>query len=156
MRSVVRYKRVLVATDLSVPGNAAIPHAFALLGAGGGTVIACHVLEAFELPNPLYAHYSPIKMPTPVERRRICKALEVKMREVVAAHTPSGRFKVACRVVESRRAIDDAILLAARSTRADALVIATHGHSLIGRILLGSTAERLIRKARMPVLIVRA
>ena len=45
---------VLAPTDLSEIGNAAIPHAYALLRATGGVVELCHVHE-HGLPNPAYA-----------------------------------------------------------------------------------------------------
>ena len=40
--------------------------------------------------------------------------------------------------------------------RADLVVIASHGHSVLQRVLLGSVAEGVIRRARTPVLIVKS
>lgn len=48
------------------------------------------------------------------------------------------------------------IATAAREQAADLLVIATHGHTGWQRVLLGSTAERVVRHAPCPVLIVPA
>ena len=39
--------------------------------------------------------------------------------------------------------------------RIDLIVIATHGHSGVEHILFGSTAEKVVRKAPCPVLVVR-
>lgn len=50
----------------------------------------------------------------------------------------------------------DRILRAARSTRADLIVLGTHGRTGLGRILLGSVAARVVTLARCPVLTVRA
>ena len=44
----------------------------------------------------------------------------------------------------------------AAETRADAIVIGTHGYTGMAHVLLGSTAERVIRKAPCPVVTVRA
>jgi Universal stress protein family len=38
---------------------------------------------------------------------------------------------------------------------ADLIVIATHGYTGAKRVLLGSTAERVVRHAQCPVLVVR-
>jgi nucleotide-binding universal stress UspA family protein len=38
----------------------------------------------------------------------------------------------------------------------DLIIIATHGHSGVEHILFGSTAEKVVRKAACPVLVVRA
>jgi nucleotide-binding universal stress UspA family protein len=49
----------------------------------------------------------------------------------------------------------DAILQAARTVRADLIVIGTHGRRGLSRILLGSVAEDVLRRAPCPVLAVR-
>lgn len=48
------------------------------------------------------------------------------------------------------------ILAAAREWRADLLVLGTHGRSGLARMLIGSTAEGVLRHATCPVLIVPA
>jgi nucleotide-binding universal stress UspA family protein len=50
----------------------------------------------------------------------------------------------------------DRILRAARSTRADLIVLGTHSRTGLGRVLLGSVAARVVALARCPVLTVRA
>jgi nucleotide-binding universal stress UspA family protein len=47
------------------------------------------------------------------------------------------------------------IVDAARSLKIDLIIVPTRGHSGLKRILLGSTAERLVRHAPCPVLVVR-
>jgi nucleotide-binding universal stress UspA family protein len=49
----------------------------------------------------------------------------------------------------------DAILQAARAVRADLIVIGTHGRRGVTRVLLGSVAEDVLRRAPCPVLAVR-
>ena len=48
------------------------------------------------------------------------------------------------------------ILDEARKWRADLIVMGTHGRRGINRMLLGSDAERVLRSAPVPVLLVRA
>ena len=50
----------------------------------------------------------------------------------------------------------DRIVRAARSTRADLVVLGTHGRTGLGRVFLGSVAARVVTLAPCPVLTVRA
>jgi nucleotide-binding universal stress UspA family protein len=44
---------------------------------------------------------------------------------------------------------------AARESDADLIIVATHGHTGLAHVLLGSVAERVVRHAPCPVLVVR-
>jgi nucleotide-binding universal stress UspA family protein len=46
------------------------------------------------------------------------------------------------------------LLAFARGKGAELLVVGTHGHSFVGRLLMGSVSTRLIRSAQVPVLVV--
>jgi nucleotide-binding universal stress UspA family protein len=50
----------------------------------------------------------------------------------------------------------DAILDLATAHRADLIVMSTHGRSGLGRWVLGSVADRVLRGATLAVLLVRA
>ncbi|MBN1492493.1 MAG: universal stress protein, partial [Phycisphaerae bacterium] len=43
----------------------------------------------------------------------------------------------------------------AREQKADLIVIATHGRSGLKQVLIGGTAEKVVRKAPCPVLTIR-
>ncbi|MGH7932657.1 MAG: universal stress protein [Candidatus Binataceae bacterium] len=49
----------------------------------------------------------------------------------------------------------DVILMAERKLQADLIVMATHGRRGLTRLVLGSTAERIVRESTVPVLTVR-
>jgi len=51
--------------------------------------------------------------------------------------------------------VADQILAAAREWEADVIVIGTHGRSGVSRLVLGSTAESVVRHAPCPVLVIR-
>jgi hypothetical protein len=59
------------------------------------------------------------------------------------------------RRVEEGDAVE-AILRVAQEVRADLLVMGTHGRTGLGRLLMGSVAEQVVRKAACPVLTVKA
>jgi nucleotide-binding universal stress UspA family protein len=51
---------------------------------------------------------------------------------------------------------DDIILKCAAETRADLIVLGTHGRTGFGKVMLGSVCERVLGKTTCPVLVVRA
>jgi nucleotide-binding universal stress UspA family protein len=71
----------------------------------------------------------------------------------------AGRFRSAGLPVSRRTVLGDAaaeILDCARPSGVDLIAMATHGRSGFSRWLLGSVAERVLRHAEVPVLLVRA
>jgi len=56
--------------------------------------------------------------------------------------------------IESGNAVE-VILAKLRAGNADIVVMGSHGHSGIARLMMGSVAENVVREARVPVLIVR-
>jgi nucleotide-binding universal stress UspA family protein len=52
--------------------------------------------------------------------------------------------------------VSDLVVEQAVKWRADLIVIGTHGRRGVGRLLLGSDAEQIVRTAPVPVLLVRA
>ena len=82
---------------------------------------------------------------TLVQRAR--SALE----ETAAKLALSGKVSTAV----ARGRASEEIVRTARETKASLIVIGTHGHTGISHVLLGSTAERVVRKAPCPVLTLR-
>jgi nucleotide-binding universal stress UspA family protein len=151
-----RYRKLLVTTDLSPLGNAAVPHAYAILGERGGTVILCHVTEVHGPPNPLYAHYSPWSALSGQERAELRQTLLRSLEALVPEQArKAGVVTTEVRVVETPLLVHEAICQEARELDVDLIVMASHGHSGIVRLLLGSVAQHVLRLADCPVLIVR-
>jgi nucleotide-binding universal stress UspA family protein len=146
--------RVLVPTDFSELSLAAVPFAYALV-ARAGCVHLLHVVEVSGQPNPLYAHYRPGRTPTSEERA----AQEAALRERLAALAPAAarakRVSTEIELVESTT-VAECIEETARRRRVDAICMASHGRSGVGRALFGSVAEAVLRGSGRPVLIVPA
>jgi nucleotide-binding universal stress UspA family protein len=66
-----------------------------------------------------------------------------------------GRVVTEVRVVETQAPVAEAICQEAKVLGVDIIVIASHGHSGVARLFLGSVAEHVLRLADRPVLIVR-
>ncbi len=52
--------------------------------------------------------------------------------------------------------VPDGIVAEARSHGVDAIVIGSHGRTGLRHALLGSTAEKVVRKAPCPVLVIKS
>jgi nucleotide-binding universal stress UspA family protein len=144
------FRTLLVSTDFSDYGDAAIAQAFRLAKDYGARVVLLHVLDARPPVNPLYAHYYPI--PTPEQNRQA----EAKAAEELRARIPvelRDSNRVETLVTQGSPAPE--ILRIAGEQQASLIVIATHGRTGLHHFALGSVAERVIRHAPCPVLVVR-
>jgi nucleotide-binding universal stress UspA family protein len=143
-----RFLTVLAPTDLSAVGNAAVPHAYALLRATGGVVELLHVHE-HGIPNPAYAYEPPGQL-SPAERAK----LERDLWALIPAEADALGITTHVSVVDGGKA-GEAILQAAERLAADAISIGSHGRGGVARAVMGSVADDVVRRARRPVLVVR-
>lgn len=135
---------ILVPTDFSPQSLKALEYACALGTAFGATLHLLHVNDiAVEAPT-LAALFPPAReINTKLLRRLESIAEEVSL--------PTRGHRSHVRV---GKAFDE-ICQAAQELTADLIVNATHGYSGIKRVLLGSTAERIVQHSPCPVLVVR-
>ena len=141
-------RTVLVATDFSGLGNAAVPHAYSLVG-GGGTVELVHVHER-GLSTPAYLYDQSGGALSPKARAEIEQNLEALIPDAasdrgIATHPT---------VIDGGQAAEE-ILSAARRLGVDVIVLSSHGRQGLSRALLGSVAEKVLRGAEIPVYVVR-
>ena len=109
-------------------------------------------IELVHIADPAYAHiHAPTANVDAMEgemRRRIEAALAVEAQEL----TGIGQRPVTFHFGEGD--VETTLLQRAKEIDADMLVIGAHGRPLVERLLLGSVAERIVRYADRPVLIV--
>jgi len=145
--TVPRILTVLAPTDLSDIGNAAIPHAYALLRATGGVVELCFVAE-HGLPHPAYVYDLPDRL-TAAERAQI----EKQLRALVPADAAALGITTHVSVIDGGKPAET-IVAAAERLNVDAISLGSHGRSGVARAVIGSVAEAVVCGARRPVLIV--
>jgi nucleotide-binding universal stress UspA family protein len=142
------YERMLVPLDGSEGAEAILPFAEQVAGPLDAEVVLFRVLEP---PSPIELVAS-AGVVTPdtftlreidakrylseIERRLTKKGLRVRTRVILGSPT-------------------EEILAAVRSVSADLIAMATHGRSGVGRVLLGSVAESVLRASPVPVLLIR-
>jgi nucleotide-binding universal stress UspA family protein len=132
-------RTVLVATDLSPLGNAAVQEAYRLVLPGGGDVVLFHVAE----PDPVGLD--------PARRGD----LETQLLALVPHDVDVYGIRTRTAVVADR-APGEAIIKAIRRIGPDVVVMSSHGRSGLRRAVRGSVAEHVMRAAPRPVLIVPA
>ena len=141
-------RSVLVATDLSEVGNAALPHAYSL-ARPGGRVELCHVHE-HALPAPAYLLPDQAPALSPQKRRE----LELQLTDLIPAQAAELGVTSHVTVIDGGSAAEQ-ILAAARRLGVDTIVVASHGRGGISRALFGSVAEAVVRGSDRPVYVVR-
>jgi nucleotide-binding universal stress UspA family protein len=154
------YRTILLTTDGSQLSAAAVPNALHLATSTGAVVIVAQVVDTVA---QIMAQTTPSGWVGGAGRFAVESAEEV----VAAERSEADEHLAAMRrqlldggAVEVRTEILEghpgtAIVEAARTTGADVIVMATHGRSGLGRALLGSVADHVVRHATCPVLLVR-
>jgi nucleotide-binding universal stress UspA family protein len=143
----IALSRILVPTDFSECSEAAVKYGRALAAAFGASLHLLHVVQD-PYTQPWAAEAFPAPLGDVLEqwqaqaRRRLVELVPEAERSntMIAVQVGSPFFE---------------ILRYAQEQRMDLIVIGTHGRGPLGHMLLGSVAERVVRKAPCPVLTVR-
>lgn len=142
------YKRILVPVDGSATSFKALDAALRMAREGDGRVRLLHVLDELAY----LSGYGPVgdllKVARDYGNKVLADALARARTSEVPAETlllevPGGR-------------LGELVAREAGSWNADLVVVGTHGRHGLGRVLLGSGAEQVLRLAPVPVLAVRA
>lgn len=148
------FRRILLATDFSEHARTAYRWA-AELARHGGMVVLVHVLEddlstaAPILAGPLHAAEAVDLTSLRQEFRRGAEAAL----EAAADELRRLGAEVEPRLVEGLRPWQE-IVRAAKTYQCGVIVLSTHGRSGLAHLLIGSTAEKVVRTAHCPVLTV--
>jgi nucleotide-binding universal stress UspA family protein len=131
-------RTVLVTTDFSKVGDAAIPEAYRLLARGGGEVVLANVVEGAPIVDPARQ-----------------TAVEASLRELVPSRVDSQAIRTRTFVTGGASA-GEAIVKAIRRFNPDVVVMASHGRSGVARGIHGSVTEHVARQSPKPLLVVPA
>jgi nucleotide-binding universal stress UspA family protein len=142
-------REVLVATDFSKTGNAAIPLAYAT-ATYGGTVHIAHVIESSHDPMEPYDIFTPSKGADSPARQ----AARAQLAELVPRDFGGAAATTRLHVLEAKNP-GHAICQAAERLGVDLICLGTHGRSGVARALLGSVASGVIEHTERPVLLAR-
>jgi universal stress protein A len=135
---------ILVPIDFSDPSRAALEFAADFARRYGGRIVLLSVIE----PDP-FSRFG--NHPLVVTQKTFKDRVALKLSDLGRRHV--GKDFVEKVLVRSGTPFEK-IIETADVLKADLIIMATHGHTGLKHLLLGSTAERVIRFARCPVLTV--
>ncbi len=145
-----KFKKILWPTDFSNPSYKALETALDLAAAYRAELVLLHVVP----PMP---SLSGPELPGSFDAGRFQSALEKSaarsMDDVKKKRIPKG-VRVPSLIVPGSPAHE--ITGVAKKKRVDLIVIATHGQAGFKHLLFGSVAEKVMRHATVPVLIIRS
>ncbi|MDJ0836880.1 MAG: universal stress protein [Acidobacteriota bacterium] len=138
-------RKILVPVDFSDASRRALVRAKYMASLHGAELLALHVLRKLDFPvGGLDAGFTFINEWLPKVKDEQMGRLETILKETKGPDVPcKGMIDV------GNPARD--IVHAAKIQRADLIVMPTHGHTGFDRLIMGSTAERVLRMASCPV-----
>jgi len=137
------FKTILFATDFSPASKVAFEVAGALARDYRARLIVVHVIEPVQLGFSEFNAYV-----GPDEDKGVAMGL------LQAIRSPAPTVTIEHRLLEGNAA--NVIVESAEETGADLIVMGTHGRSGLSRLVMGSVAEEVLRRAPCPVLTVKA
>ena len=137
--------KVIVPVDFSSNMDKVVNYGLSIADKLGAQVLFFHVVNDFRGYDMMLVHPSFVGM-----TKDIVQQAEERMAALVNDHKLLGNG-VSGNVVVGDAA--DEIIDYAKLEKADMIIIGTHGTKELERVLVGSTADRVVKKALCPVLI---
>lgn len=143
------FRKIVVPTDGSAWSERAIPYAVDFARIGGGEVILLHVFTP-----PMHEFVDSLAIAGEYE-------LANRIREEIKQHLLGLRNEICEQDVQCRLHIIDAVGVAkhvcdyVENEEVDLVVMTTHGHSGMVRLVFGSVANKVMHDVNAPVLVIR-
>lgn len=145
------YQRILVPIDGSPTSLQGLAEAIRLARLTGGQLRLLHMVDALSLTMGMGAYGAFSGDVYDALQKEAKKILEDGHQQALAAGVAADM------VLEEgvRNRLADLVLEQVKTWPADLVVLGTHGRRGMGRMLLGSDAEQVVRTCPVPVLLVR-
>ncbi|MBI2620099.1 MAG: universal stress protein [Ignavibacteriales bacterium] len=142
-------KNILVPIDFSEHSKKALQYAIPFARQFRARISLIYVVEPTVYPADF--SFGQVGFPAIEDelRKRGGEELDDLLRHEIGKRVPAKR------AIRTGKAFYE-ILQYAKEEQVDLIIIATHGHSGLEHALFGSTAEKVVRKAPCPVLVVRS
>ena len=147
----VEIKKILYPTDFSEYSLAALPYAIKLTRQNNAELYCLHVVELSQEEYNISEYMVPLNIPH-VSKDKIIRTARTRLEKFVNENLSEIK-KLNSRVLIGTPFVD--IIRYAKELSIDLIVLGTHGRSALATMLLGSVAEKVIRKAPCPVLSIR-
>lgn len=156
------YQKIMLTNDGSEVAALAIPHVVTVAKGAGAPVVVVQVIDSVA---QLISRMTPMIEPVPSGEMTVELAEDIEASQQAAAEANLAQVKTQLEAqgltnVSTQVATGpagDSIIETANALGCDLIVMATHGRSGLGRVLLGSVADHVVRNAtKQAVLLVRA
>jgi nucleotide-binding universal stress UspA family protein len=145
----IKMAKILYPTDFSDLSLVALTYAKSFAQQYDAELHCIHVLdEAYQY----WLMLGPDGVPAELNTRQLEQAVRTQLEEFSVKNL-SDVPKLVMKMIMGRPFVE--IIQYARDQAIDMIVLATHGRSGLKHVLMGSVAERVVRKAPCPVLSVR-
>lgn len=139
----LRFENLLYATDFQGDSESALPYVFSVAKAYQSKVYVVHVVDV-----------SPFSNPSPTSAMRAVEAQAIREAKQAALELSPALVPVPSEVLIRKGDIWKEISHVIEEKNIDLIVVGTHGRAGIHKLVLGSVAERIFRRAPCPVLTV--
>jgi nucleotide-binding universal stress UspA family protein len=145
----IALRKILVPIDFSEYSKKALHYAIPFAQQFHAKILLLYVVEPTIYPADF--SFGQIGMPNVENELRVKGEQELQdliTNEIKGVVPAEGLVKVGLPFVE--------VVSYAKEEGIDLIIVATHGHTGVEHVLFGSTAEKIVRKAPCPVLVVRS
>ena len=143
-------KTILLTTDFSATSREAFEPALTLAGRFGARIIVAYVED--DRQSLIVPDHVAVNLDLERIRAYQHETYERNLAELVDEQL-DGKVEVECEVPVGTPHVE--IVRLAEERDADLIVMATHGGGFISHAIMGSTTERVLRRAPCPVLVIR-
>jgi len=141
------FRKILYTTDFSDVAHKALPYIEQLKQAGTEHVVILHVIDARSLE---LVSFNPHEY-----RNTENNLLELALDNLAYLKQQVEKSGLAVKVLVKNGDPSSQILKIAREERVSAIIIGSHGKSNLPETSIGSVSERVVRKAPVPVLLIK-
>jgi len=143
------FKKILVPTDFSEFSQYALKYACAFAKVSGGSIECVHIVDTtFASTGGVYAPAASLEKSLDAVRAQAKKELDHFVRK---EHLLGVELKAHLR----EGVAADEIIKLADEIHADLVIIPSHGRSGLDRLVFGSVCDKVLRLAKVPVLVVK-
>lgn len=146
----IALKKILVPTDFGEAADAALNYARALARNFGASIDVLHVAE--DISTRMFAGEVYVAMPQTLQQD-VQDAARKQLEARLVDNDPDPLPVRPVVIVSNAPAVS--VVNYAQETGADLIVMGTHGRGPMAHLFMGSVAERVVRLAPCPVLVVR-
>lgn len=146
------YKKILIATDGSELGDKAVNAGIDLASSLNARVVIARVVPRYPTA---YFEGAVVLMPKDVARIESQWQEEAEKTLARAIERAAAKGLKASSVLFKSDFVAESLIATAKKNRCDLIVMASHGHKALKRLLLGSETLNVLTHTHIPVLVLR-